>query len=147
MMKRVVTGHDQDGKSVFVSIGEPPRTVTSQYGAQITYCWGTSGSPVVPASGDDPTLAMSSIYPAPGGTSFVIAQFPGNHQGGMHTTDTVDYVTILSGEMWLVLDDGAEVHLTPGDCVVQNGTRHIWHNRKPEPCMFVGVQVGAKRQD
>ena len=147
MMKRVVTGHDQDGKAVFVSIGEPPRTVTSQYGARITYCWGTSDPPVVPAGGDDPTLAMASIYPAPGGTSFAIAQFPGNHQGGMHTTDTVDYVTILSGEIWLVLDNGAEVHLTPGDCVVQNGTQHVWHNRKPEPCMFVGVQVGAKRQD
>ena len=146
-MKRVVTGHDQDGQSVFVSIGEPPRIVTSGQGTQLTYCWGTHGTPVVPAGEDDPTLAMASIYPAPGGTSFVIAQFPGNHQGRMHTTDTVDYITILSGEIWLVLDNVAEVHLTPGDCVVQNGTRHAWHNRQPEPCVFVGVSVGATRQD
>jgi mannose-6-phosphate isomerase-like protein (cupin superfamily) len=62
-------------------------------------------------------------------------------------TDTVDYITILSGEIWLVLDTGVEVHLTPGDCVVQNGTRHAWHNRTPDPCVFVGVQVGATRQD
>lgn len=146
MMKRVVTGHSQDGKSTFVSIGGPSRTVTSQHGLQITYCWGTSDSPVVPASGDDPTLAMTSHFPAPGGTSFLIGQFPGNHQTGMHTTDTVDYVTILSGELWLVLDNGAEAHLTPGDCVVQNGTRHMWHNRKPEPCVVVTVPVGAKRR-
>jgi uncharacterized cupin superfamily protein len=65
----------------------------------------------------------------------------------MHTTDTVDYVTILSGEIWLVLDDGAEVHLEPGDCVVQNGTQHAWHNRNPEPCVLVTVMVGAERQD
>ena len=64
----------------------------------------------------------------------------------MHTTDMVDYATILSGEVWLVLDDGVEVHLTPGDCVVQNGTQHAWHNRNPEPCVFVGVAVGAERQ-
>ena len=77
-MKRVVTGHDQDGKSVFVSIGAPPRSLSSEHGNQITYCWGTQGMPVVPDGGDDPTLTMSSHFPAPGGTSFVIVQFPGN---------------------------------------------------------------------
>jgi hypothetical protein len=50
-MKRVVTGHGPDGKAVFVSIGAPPRTVTSQNGGQVTYCWGTAGPPVVPAGG------------------------------------------------------------------------------------------------
>ena len=145
-MKRVVTGHDQDGKSVFVSISEPPRIVTAQTGSQRTYCWGTSGPRVVPAGGDDPTLTMSSIFPATNGTSFIVIQFPGHHQGHMHTTDTVDYLTILSGELWLELDDGAEVHLTPGDCVVQNGTQHAWHNRTPVPCVCVAVLIGAQRQ-
>jgi mannose-6-phosphate isomerase-like protein (cupin superfamily) len=145
-MKRVVTGHDHDGKSVFVSISEPPRTVTSQYGTQHTYCWGISGPRVVPTGGDDPTLTMSSIFPATDATSFFVVQFPGHHQGRIHTTDTVDYVTILSGELWLVLDNEAEVHLGPGDCVVQNGTQHAWHNRTPAPCVCVGVMVGAKHQ-
>jgi quercetin dioxygenase-like cupin family protein len=31
---------------------------------------------------------------------------------------------VLEGEVWLELDDGAEVRLRPGDTVVQNGTRH-----------------------
>ncbi len=145
-MKRVVTGHDQDGKSVFVSTGEPPRTVTSEYGNQVTYCWGTQGIPAVLDGGDDPTLTMSSHFPAPGGTSFIMVRMPGNSETRLHTTDTIDYVTVLSGEIWLVLDDGAEVHLEPGDCVVQNGTQHAWHNRNPEPCVFVGVAVGAERQ-
>ena len=65
----------------------------------------------------------------------------------MHQTNSVDYAMIVAGEIWLVLDDGAEVHLTPGDCVVQNGTRHAWHNRKPEPCVMVGAMVSAERQD
>ena len=146
-MKRVVTGHNQEGKAVFVSIGEPPRTVTyRQHGPQLTYCWSTQTLPVVPTRGDDPTLAMP-LYPAPEGTSFFIAHYPGNAEGPMHTTDTVDYITILSGEVWLLLDDGAEVHLVPGDCVVQNGTQHAWHNRTSEPCVFVTVMIGAARQD
>ena len=77
---------------------------------------------------------------------FLLAQFPEMFEGRMHTTDTVDYVTILSGEVWLVLDDGATVHLAPSDCVVQNGTQHSWHNRKQEPCVCAVAMVGAKRQ-
>jgi hypothetical protein len=45
---------------------------------------------------------------------------------GMHTTDTVDFDVIVSGEVFLELDDGSEVLLKAGDCVVQNGTRHAW---------------------
>ena len=50
----------------------------------------------------------------------------------MHTTDTIDFEYVLSGEIALELDDGAEVVLHPGDTVVQNGTRHRWHNRSSE---------------
>ena len=146
-MKRVVTGHDQDGKSVFVTIGEPPCAVTNEHGTRLTYCWETKGVPILPGDQEDPTLTMTNIFPGPDGTTFVIAQVPGNWQGDMHMSDTVDYVAILSGEVWLVLDTGAEVHLTPGDCVVQNGTLHAWHNRTPHPCVFSAVVVGAKRQD
>ena len=48
---------------------------------------------------------------------------------GMHTTATIDFEVVLEGEVWLELDDGEEVHLRVGDCVVQNGTRHAWRNR------------------
>ncbi len=65
---------------------------------------------------------------------------------GMHTTDTVDYGIVLSGEIWLELDDGAEVHLKPGDCVVQNGTRHAWRNHGSQQCMMAFVMVGAERR-
>ena len=64
----------------------------------------------------------------------------------MHTTDTVDLDLVLSGEMDLELDDGAEVHLRPGDSVVQNGTRHAWRNRDAsEPCTMLSILVGARR--
>ena len=64
---------------------------------------------------------------------------------GMHTIDTIDYGIVLSGEIWLELDDGAEVHLKQGDCVVQNGTRHAWRNRGAEPCIMAFTMVGAQR--
>lgn len=58
----------------------------------------------------------------------------------MHTTDTVNIGIVQSGEIWMELDDGHEVHLSAGDYVTQNGTRHAWHNRSNQPCemTFIG---------
>ncbi len=72
----------------------------------------------------------------------------GNHEPdhpGMHTTDTIDFEYVISGEVWLELDDGEEVHLRPGDTVVQNGTRHAWRNRGTEPCRMLVFLLGAHR--
>ena len=64
----------------------------------------------------------------------------------MHTTDTVDFDVIVSGEAYLELDDGAEVLLKAGDCVIQNGTRHAWRNRSSEKCVIAVTLVGADRK-
>jgi len=58
---------------------------------------------------------------------------------GMHQTVTVDYAIVVSGELWLELDDGAEVHLPTGSCVVQNGARHAWHNKSNAPATLAYV--------
>jgi hypothetical protein len=43
----------------------------------------------------------------------------------------------------LELDDGASVHLHPGDTVVQNGTRHRWSNPGDEPATLAVFICGA----
>jgi mannose-6-phosphate isomerase-like protein (cupin superfamily) len=62
---------------------------------------------------------------------------------GMHTTSTVDYAIVLEGELYLELDDGAEVPLPAGTCVVQNGTHHAWRNRGSVPAVLAYVSLGA----
>lgn len=64
----------------------------------------------------------------------------------MHRTDTIDFNLIVSGEVWLELDDGVEVQLKAGDCVVQNGARHRWRNPSSEPCIMAVAQIGAARR-
>ena len=64
---------------------------------------------------------------------------------GMHTTDSIDYVLVVSGEATLELDDGEQTVVRAGDVVVQNGTRHAWRNHGTEPCTIVGVAIGADR--
>jgi hypothetical protein len=64
---------------------------------------------------------------------------------GVHTTDTIDYVVVLSGEIWCELDDGVEVHLRRGESLVQCGTRHAWSNKGSAPCVIAAVMVGTTR--
>jgi quercetin dioxygenase-like cupin family protein len=47
---------------------------------------------------------------------------------GMHRTDTVDVVTVVSGELHAILETG-EIVLRAGDSIVQRGTMHAWSNR------------------
>lgn len=56
----------------------------------------------------------------------------------MHRTESVDYGIVLSGEVVLLLDD-SEVHLKPGDVVVQRGTVHAWTNRNDTICRMVFI--------
>ena len=179
-MRRIVTGHTKDGKSVFLSDASPPRVAVldSLPIAELTEVWATAGTPTIPVGKEDPTLDLTSLVPKVGDTCFRIGRMspdsdmeralargvdlvavqeeaalkmPGLAEAqeldalGMHTTDTIDYGIVISGEIWLELDDGAEVHLKPGDCVVQNGTRHAWRNRGADPCVMAWVMIGGKR--
>jgi quercetin dioxygenase-like cupin family protein len=65
---------------------------------------------------------------------------------GMHATQTVDYGVVLRGQLSLELDDGAKVQLRPGDCVVQNGTRHAWRNESDQECVMAFVILGAEKR-
>ena len=178
-MRRVVTGHSETGKSIFLSDGQPMRVVTfdNSPGTVLVELWATEDTPNLPVTQDiDPTVAMTSFVPGTLGTRFRMVRFPPTQEvtdaspngfnplaferefamkapglaeafeadnAGFHTTQTIDYGIGLSGELWLELDDGSEVHLKPGDCVIQNGTRHAWHNRGREACLMVFVMIGA----
>ena len=61
---------------------------------------------------------------------------------GMHRTDTIDLLVVVSGEVDLVLE-AETVRLRSGDCVVQRGTWHAWENVGDEPCVIAGLMVAT----
>jgi quercetin dioxygenase-like cupin family protein len=127
--RRVVTGHDERGVSVFASDGPVPVVRTAPDGALFCEIWATTAMPApVAAAGPDPTLDALSVPPAPNGTKIRINVFPPGAVSPMHRTQSVDYGIVLDGEVVLVLDD-SETTLRPGDVVVQRGTSHRWENR------------------
>jgi quercetin dioxygenase-like cupin family protein len=65
---------------------------------------------------------------------------------GMHTSDTIDFGYVISGSIWLELDDGVQKELHAEDTFVQNGTRHAWRNKSSEPCKILVVVIGAHRE-
>lgn len=173
-MRRVVTGMTLDGKSVFVSDGDvEPITLALAPGAEWYRIWGSDEAVHLPCDGSQP--AERAYFPDAEGFRFgfftvpsdvappsdldmdaamaeVNEKLPGILDVGeaedpeMHTTDTVDYIIVLSGEIGLDLDDGQTVQLGAGDCVVQNGTRHAWRNTSGKPCFMAYAVVGARRQ-
>jgi mannose-6-phosphate isomerase-like protein (cupin superfamily) len=60
----------------------------------------------------------------------------------MHRTNTLDVMTILRGEIYLLLDEG-ELLLKPTDTVIVQGANHGWSNRGNEPCLFTAVMIDA----
>jgi len=144
-VRRVVTGETSAGKAVVVSdaavTGEPPRV-----GVVVHDVWGSDAPLTLPHDGVRP--ATDGIAPPPGGFRFALVSFAPNEEvlgGGMHRSDTVDMSFVLSGEIWIELDDGAETLLRAGDTLVQNATIHAWHNRAAEPCVMAVAAVGARR--
>ena len=61
----------------------------------------------------------------------------------MHKTNTVDYIVVLRGEIYAIVDRG-ETLLKPGDVFIQRGTNHSWSVRGNEPCIVAVVLVDAK---
>jgi quercetin dioxygenase-like cupin family protein len=174
-IRRVVTGHAPDGKAMVASDTKvDPITVALLPGMEFYQFWGADTAPTFPDDGSP--HSFRNYFPPIGGFRFAIATIPPDSvtpaasldmeaalqeaeeklpgvlahlepdHPGMHTTDTIDFEYIISGEVWLELGDGVEVHLRAGDTVVQNGTRHAWHNKSPELCQMITLIIGAHRK-
>jgi quercetin dioxygenase-like cupin family protein len=139
--RRVVTGHDERGVSVFAFDGPVPVVRTAPDGALFYEIWGTGAAPAPNgADAPDPTPGALSVPPVPNGTKIRINEFPPGVVSPMHRTQSVDYGIVLSGEVVLVLDDGETV-LRAGDVVVQRGTNHRWENRSAGTARMAFVLV------
>lgn len=135
VVRRVVTGHGEDGVSTVLTDGPCPATTRLPHdGVAFVEVWSTAAVPVPLAGTEpDPVDGPVVIPPPPGGTRIRINEFqPGclrdGRQSPWHRTESVDYGIVLEGELVLLLED-REVLLRPGDIVVQRGTNHAWANR------------------
>lgn len=172
-IRRVVTGKDATGKAIAM-IDAAATTVhrREELGITNTLLWVTDSNPADLSNREDTANKKIGVVPPPGGTIFRVIEFAPKRevkagyetrlrifQGlglapegesrekprdpTMHRTKTIDYALILSGEIDMLLDD-SEIHLKPGDVVIQRGTNHAWVNHGNQPCQVAFILVDAK---
>jgi mannose-6-phosphate isomerase-like protein (cupin superfamily) len=170
-VRRVLTGHDAEGRSKFIADGPAPnmKEMASMPGLALTDLWETSGAPASNSGDADAAARPVRLEPPPRGTILRIVEFPpdsqwrnraeartafdsigaghapdkGSSDPMMHKTDTVDYIIVLKGEIHAIMDTGEKL-LRAGDILVQRGTNHSWSVRGDEPCIIAAVLVSAK---
>jgi hypothetical protein len=147
-VKRVVCGVGSDGRSTILHAGTPPRIFRGEAGGvpagyEVGAVWAAHA---LDADTEDitPGLAGYDANLKPGETRFLyFVSPPGRETGGrMHRTDTVDYISVLSGRIWLRAEDGSDVELEAGDLLVTVAAIHQWHNRDIEPCVVSILMLG-----
>lgn len=171
-IRRVVTGHDPNGKAVVLMDGPAPNVKVRPVGGFVsTLLWVTDTGPADISGTADLADREIGTAPPPAGTILRVVEFPpapdeasldrdqmirdmglSGEQGAghgeaarhpfMHRTKSVDYALVLQGEIDMLLDD-SEVHLKAGDILVQQGTNHAWVNRGSEVCRIAFVLVDA----
>lgn len=143
-VRRIVTGHDPDGRSVFVSDDALPVEPIPSGDAAFSLVWTTA---TVPADNNDETDGRTrdaGLTLEQGSVIRIVDMFPGG-KSPMHRTNSIDYGIVLSGEVELELDDGVVTTAHSGDIIVQRGTMHLWRNRSAtEVCRIAFVLIEAK---
>jgi mannose-6-phosphate isomerase-like protein (cupin superfamily) len=163
--RRIVTGIGEDGRSTVLRDDFTAQRVSAP---AFTICdvWESPRLPV-PFETDVPAGTVS-IDPPKQGLVIRICTFPPDTaydkaeyeqslaalQGadtfrpdadlpGMHETKTLDVVTVVSGELHIVLETG-ETLLRQGDCIVMKGGAHSWSNKTDRPAVLCSVIMSAE---
>ena len=170
-MRRIITGHNNEGKSVISIDGPPARSIGEEAGG-LYEIWNTDGSGFDTRSKSDRADIDILLSPVKSGTKFRYFQINPIPEGipqeaievataeafekigaahhrvdtsrnaAMHETDTIDYIILLKGDVTLILDE-EEVQLKPHDVVVQRGTNHAWVNNGSEPALLIAVLIDS----
>jgi hypothetical protein len=168
-IRRIVTGHDADGRSIILMDGPAPTVLKPTPNLALTDLWETKATPASNAGDADATARPVHLTPPRHGSIFRVVEFPpdgerdyGNREAafaamgaahaldrekprhpGFHKTDTVDYAIVLDGEIWAMMDVG-ETLMKAGDTLVQRGTNHSWSNRSDKPCRVAFILIDAE---
>lgn len=163
-IRRIITGHDANGRAIIVSDENCPHAdpILGQEYLATTEMWVTA----VPADNNipgDPVTLPHRVPPPEGGAVFRVVEFPpdkdfratlrsdqqlvAGSSGApgkqmLHRTRSVDFVVVMAGEIWCVMDEG-EVLMRAGDVMIQRGTNHDWQNRGDKPARVAFTLIDA----
>ncbi|VDC01820.1 unnamed protein product [Peniophora sp. CBMAI 1063] len=148
--RRIITTHDGAGKSIVQSIAPAKYQPFPHSNSSFTTLWNFDSVPTNDNNVSDDGGERKITGPGLGvvhqnGVSVRYNDLAPGEGAPLHRTTSTDVVTLISGQVILVLEDGSETLLEkPGDCIIQRGTAHAWRNpSKTEWARFMGVIVDA----
>jgi len=135
-IRRVVTGHNADGRAIIRSDETFPSEPIALGGAEFALVWATA---TVPADNNDDTDGrdLEAGLTINQGSVIRIVDFLPGGDSPMHRTSSIDYGVVLAGEIELELEDGIKTIVGPHSIIVQRGTNHKWRN--PSQSSFARV--------
>jgi quercetin dioxygenase-like cupin family protein len=139
--RRVITGIGADGKSC-ITIDGPLRDMGAGGGGRLA--WRTLGVPADNSgTGDVEDAAFGFDVMHAGGTMFMLMEFAPGQPEFWHATDTLEYITMLEGEI-VFQTESEEVTLRAGDVLVDRGVLHSWRNDSGKPARAAIVIIPAE---
>lgn len=168
--RRVVTGHDDQGKAVVLIDGSAPNVkVRTASGVISTLLWVSDETPADISGHTDRAERTIGVAPPSNGSILRVVDFPPlspdaagidhsqvlremglpeeaaapSRHAFTHRTRSLDYAIVLTGEIDMQLDD-SQVHLKAGDILVQQGTNHAWINTGTQICRIAFVLIDAQ---
>jgi len=142
-VRRIVTGHDKQGRAIFKDDQSFETTRIPSGDADFALIW---TAPTIPVDNNDECDGRdrdAGLTLQGGSVIRVVDMLPGC-ASPMHRTNSLDYGIVMQGRLELELDDNETTLLTAGDIVVQRGTMHLWRNpSNTETCRIVFVLTEA----
>jgi quercetin dioxygenase-like cupin family protein len=141
-IRRVVTGHDEQGRAKVMIDEQVTNSFSPRPNAEFSVIWSSEGFPIDNDGFEDPSnLKIGTTRD--NGSVFRIVSFGPGVAPRNHRTDSLDYAVVMSGEIDMVLDVET-VRLKAGDVLVQRGTVHNWINNGDAPCVIAFALISAK---
>lgn len=162
-VRRVVTGRNDKGQSVFISDTEVPdrfggggmEDFSAQGSLALAELWATAVPTDNVGNQDGVRPGPFDLDPDPNSLMVRIAEFPPEPAGvakpgagleshpGFHITRTTDIIIVLEGEVYSMMETGEKL-LKTGDVLIQRGTNHAWSNRSGKVTKIAAIMINAK---
>ncbi len=143
-IRRVVTGHTQEGVAIFASDNQYETIVIPTGDAAMATIWATA---TVPADCNDETdgREREAGTTLKGGSVIRVVDMLPNASSPMHRSSSIDYGIVISGKIELELDNRVFKTIEAGGIIIQRGTIHKWRNPSSEEvCRIVFILTEAK---
>ncbi|MCX4834300.1 MULTISPECIES: hypothetical protein [unclassified Streptomyces] len=138
--RRVIVGLNATGASTVVADEQAVPRTRLPNGILLQEVWQQRDIPAGPDDHPEPEWTLGPDAPAEGAVVRILTVPAANGDGpaapDLHTDPSLHVITMLSGELVVLLEDG-EVTLGVGDSVVLRDSMHDLRNLRPRPATFV----------